>query len=164
MAGRRPLIAQMRRRPPSPETATMPLILAFCCVLSGDQKLPERRPDLSPLAIDCLLTGWWLAMPDEPETGTNDPLRLLREAGSQTGRPRTAGQHGLAGQIPEYPRALRPRSRHRSLTGWRQNARLIWDGLFWVMTACPVSNHYLKRKPSSVETRWFMRGNCTCGR
>jgi len=61
------------------EAATVPLILAFYCVLGGDQELPERRADLYPLVIDCLLTGRWRGRHDDQDFDPEACLRLLRE-------------------------------------------------------------------------------------
>jgi hypothetical protein len=78
-AARDGLIAQLRRRPPLREAATVPLILAFYCVLGGDQELPEHRTDLYPLVIDCLLTGRWRGRHDHQDFDPEACLRLLRE-------------------------------------------------------------------------------------
>ena len=73
------LITQLRRRPPLRGAATVPLILAFYCVLGGDHEIPERRADLYPLVIDRLLTGRWRGRHDHQDFNQKTCRRLLRK-------------------------------------------------------------------------------------
>jgi hypothetical protein len=53
------LIDQLSNRPALQLTATVPLILAFCCIIGGGQALPARRADLYAKVIRRILTGRW---------------------------------------------------------------------------------------------------------
>jgi hypothetical protein len=53
------LVAQLASRPGLQEAATMPLILAFYCLIGDGQPLPERRSDLYARVIRRMLTGRW---------------------------------------------------------------------------------------------------------
>ena len=53
------LAAQLRNRPALQQAATVPLILAFYCIVGGDQPLPGRRADLYAKVIRRMLTGRW---------------------------------------------------------------------------------------------------------
>ena len=53
------LVAQIARRPELRRTATVPLILAFYCIVGGDESLPEFRRDLYSKVLNRLLTGRW---------------------------------------------------------------------------------------------------------
>jgi len=71
------LTAQLRDRPAFQQAATMPLILAFYCIVGGDQPLPSRRSGLYAKVIRRMLTGRWR------DSGNRDPdpdacLEILR--------------------------------------------------------------------------------------
>ena len=53
------LLAQLRDRPALQPAATVPLLLAFYCIIGGDQPLPARRADLYGRVIRRMLTGRW---------------------------------------------------------------------------------------------------------
>lgn len=53
------LIAQLRDRTALQRAATVPLILAFFCIVGGDEPLPGRRADLYTKVIRRMLTGRW---------------------------------------------------------------------------------------------------------
>lgn len=53
------LSAQLRSQPALQQAATVPLILAFYCIVGGDQPLPGRRAVLYDKVIRRLLTGRW---------------------------------------------------------------------------------------------------------
>ena len=72
------LAAQLRDRPALQQAATVPLILAFYCIVGGDQPLPARRADLYAKVIRRMLTGRWRG------SGDRDPdpdacLETLRD-------------------------------------------------------------------------------------
>jgi tetratricopeptide (TPR) repeat protein len=58
------LAAQLERRPDLQKAATVPLILAFYCVVGGDQQLPEFQSDLYAKVLRRILTGRWRAEHD----------------------------------------------------------------------------------------------------
>jgi hypothetical protein len=53
------LAAQVRNRPALQQTATVPLLLSFYCIIGGDQSLPVRRAELYRRVINRMLTGQW---------------------------------------------------------------------------------------------------------
>jgi hypothetical protein len=53
------LKAELRNRAAIQEAATVPLILAFYCIVAGGAPLPARRTDLSARVIRRMLTGRW---------------------------------------------------------------------------------------------------------
>ena len=63
------LAAQIARRPGLQQIVTVPLILAFYCIVSGDGPLPEFRRDLYARVINRMLTGGWHGSNDsQPDT------------------------------------------------------------------------------------------------
>ena len=72
------LAVQIARRPGLQEAATVPLILAFYCIVGGREALPEFRRNLYAMVLKRMLTGRWRSDDDrQPNTGTC--LRILRE-------------------------------------------------------------------------------------
>jgi hypothetical protein len=67
------LKAQIRSRPPLQQAATIPLILAFYCIVGAGQPLPIRRSDLYTKVIRRMLTGRWRG----DDGGGHDPDRCL---------------------------------------------------------------------------------------
>jgi hypothetical protein len=53
------LAVQLRDRPALQQASTQPLILAFYCIIGGDQPLPGRRAELYAKVIHRMLTGRW---------------------------------------------------------------------------------------------------------
>jgi hypothetical protein len=71
------LKAQLHRRPDLQQAAIVPLILAFYCILGGDEPLPKFRHELSAKVISRLLTGRWRSSRGhDPDTGAR--LETLR--------------------------------------------------------------------------------------
>ena len=73
------LAAQIAQHPSLQQAATVPLILAFYCIIGGDQLLPEFRRELYTKVLNRLFTGIWRgsdAHPPEPDVRTC--LELLR--------------------------------------------------------------------------------------
>lgn len=58
------LCAQIAQRPGLQQAATLPLILAFYCIIGGDQPLPEFRRDLYTSVLRRLLHGTWRGYED----------------------------------------------------------------------------------------------------
>ncbi|MGH3280202.1 MAG: NACHT domain-containing protein, partial [Trebonia sp.] len=71
------LITQLRNRPALQKAATVPLILAFFCILSADESLPENRADLYAKVIRRMLTGHWRGA--RSPSDSVDFLGILRE-------------------------------------------------------------------------------------
>jgi hypothetical protein len=72
------LITQIRDRPALQEAGTVPLILAFYCIVGGSQPLPDNRAELYTKVIRRMITSRWRggAVRDpDPETC----LRMLRD-------------------------------------------------------------------------------------
>ena len=71
------LAAQLARRPGLQQAATVPLMLAFYCIVGGTGPLPEFRRDLYTKVLNRMLTGRWRDDDDrQPDAGTC--LRMLR--------------------------------------------------------------------------------------
>ena len=99
------LSAQLRNRPALQQAATVPLILAFYCIVGGDQPLPSRRADLYAKVIRRMLTGRWRGSGDRDRSGPGCvpgyPARLGVVCGGQ--RP-VSGIGDLGGRVPHAAR------------------------------------------------------------
>ena len=71
------LAAQIARRPDLQQAATVPLILAFYCIVGGGIPLPDLRRDLYPRVLNRLLTGRWRGS-DDRQSDTETCLQTLR--------------------------------------------------------------------------------------
>ena len=72
------LAAEIARRPDLHQAATVPLILAFYCIVGGREPLPEFRRDLYGRVLNRLLTGRWRGDEDcQPDVGAC--LQRLRD-------------------------------------------------------------------------------------
>ena len=103
------LSAQLRDRPDLQQAATVPLILAFYCIVGGDQPLPDRRVDLYAKVIRRMLTGRWRASDDrDPDPGRmpGDSARLGVVRGLQGSR---IGSRGLGGRVLNAAGQAEPR-------------------------------------------------------
>ena len=60
----RVLIAQIARRANLQQAVTVPLILAFYCIVGADVPLPEFRRDLNVMVLRRMLTGRWRGSDD----------------------------------------------------------------------------------------------------
>jgi hypothetical protein len=74
----RGLIAQIARRPGLQQAATVPLILAFYCIIGGDTPLPDFRSDLYAKVIRRLLIGQW-RQDDDRQPDLDGCLQILRD-------------------------------------------------------------------------------------
>jgi len=94
------LAARLRDRPALQEAATVPLILAFYCIVGGDEPLPGRRADLYARVIKRMLAGRWRG------GGDRDPdpdacLETLRDwASSAAARHPVSGVGAWADEFP----------------------------------------------------------------
>jgi len=73
------LAAQLRNRPELQQAATVPLLLAFYCIVGGDRPLPRCRADLYAKVIRRVLTGRWRGGNRDPEWDPNGCLEILRD-------------------------------------------------------------------------------------
>ena len=73
----RDLAAQIARRPSLQHAATVPLILAFYCIVGGADPLPEFRHDLYAKVLNRVLTGRWRSHNDR-QPDLKACLRTLR--------------------------------------------------------------------------------------
>lgn len=71
------LSGQLRARPALQQAATVPLILAFCCIAGSDQPLPGRRAALYDTVIRRMLTAGWRGGGD-PDHDIEACLDILR--------------------------------------------------------------------------------------
>ena len=53
------LAAQIARRPGLQQAATVPLVLAFYCIIGGREPLPDYRRELYGKVLNRMLTGRW---------------------------------------------------------------------------------------------------------
>jgi hypothetical protein len=72
------LAGQIARRPDLKKAATVPLILAFYCIVGGGTPLPEFRRDLYASVLRRLLTGRWRGNYDH-QPDVDRCLRTLRD-------------------------------------------------------------------------------------
>jgi NACHT domain len=61
------LAEQIARRPTIQQAATLPLILTFYCLVSGDQQLPQFRRELYDRVLKRILTGRWRGRGPHPD-------------------------------------------------------------------------------------------------
>jgi hypothetical protein len=74
----RDLAAQIAQRPDLRQAATVPLILAWYCIVGGSQPLPAFRRDLYSRVLKRMLTGRWRGS-DDRRPGVGTCLRTLRD-------------------------------------------------------------------------------------
>ena len=72
------LAAQIARRPGLEQAATVPLILAFYCIVGGTGPLPEFRRDLYTKVLNRMLTGRWRDDDDRQPEDADTCLQTLR--------------------------------------------------------------------------------------
>jgi hypothetical protein len=100
------LSAQLRDRPALQEGATVPLILAFYCIVGGGQPLPARRADLYAKVIRRMLTGLWRGSGDR-DLDADECMDTLRDwAWSAAARDAVSGVGAWEDEFPA------PRVRH----------------------------------------------------
>jgi hypothetical protein len=72
------LVGQLRNRPALQQAATVPLVLAFYCIIGGDAPLPGRHADLYAKVIRRMLTGRWRGGGDR-DPDLDECLGILRD-------------------------------------------------------------------------------------
>jgi hypothetical protein len=94
------LVAQLRKSTALRQAATVPLILAFYCIIGTDQPLPSRRTEVYGKVIRRMLTGRWRGSGDQDP----DPaacLETLRDwAWSARGGSPVSGVGAWADEFP----------------------------------------------------------------
>jgi hypothetical protein len=83
------LAAQIRRRTGLQQAATVPLVLAFYCIVGGHESLPDFRRDLYDRVLSRLLTGRWRGDEDRhPDVDTcTEMLRAWAWPGAEAFHP-----------------------------------------------------------------------------
>jgi hypothetical protein len=71
------LAAQIARRPALQQAATVPLILAFYCIVGGSEVLPDFQRDLISKVLNRMLTGRW-RNDDDRQPDLQTCLEILR--------------------------------------------------------------------------------------
>jgi lysophospholipid acyltransferase (LPLAT)-like uncharacterized protein len=101
------LAAQIRRRTGLQQAATVPLVLAFYCIVGGREPLPDFRRDLYDRVLNRLLTGRWRGDEDRhPDVGTcMQMLRAWAWPGPEAFHP-LSGVGTWADDIPAQSAAL----------------------------------------------------------
>ena len=102
------LTAQVRNRPALQQAATVPLILAFYCIVGGDQPLPGRRAELYAKVIRRMLTGRWHGSGDR-DPDVDECMETLR--GWAWSAAASNPVSGVGTWVDEFPT---PRVRHGS--------------------------------------------------
>jgi hypothetical protein len=103
------LIGQLARRPALQQGATVPLLLAFYCILGGSQPLPETRYELFQQVINRMLRAPWRpggGAPPDP-AACRAALRAWAWQGAQRDDP-VSGLAQWADEIATDPAALSP--------------------------------------------------------
>jgi hypothetical protein len=101
------LSAQIAQRPALQQGATVPLLLAFYCIVGGDERLPDFRRDLYPKVLNRMLTGRWRRS-DGRQPDTEACLQTLRAwAWSGATSHPISGVGTWADDIPTEPSRLR---------------------------------------------------------
>ena len=82
------------------QAATVPLLLAFYCIIGGDQPLPYRHAELYKRLINRMLTGRWRGS-DIGDTDAQACLGTLRDWAWSAAR--TDGVSGVGNWLDEFP-------------------------------------------------------------
>ena len=100
------LSRQIAQRPELQDAATVPLILAFYCIVGGDEPLPQFRRDLTAKVLNRMLTGRWRGS-DDHHPDVDACLRTLRAwAWSGAASYPVSGLSAWADDIPTDPTRL----------------------------------------------------------
>lgn len=99
------LIDQLRKRSGLQESAKVPLMLAFYCILGTVKKLPARRGDLYAKVINRMLTGRWRdsGFPEPDLQVCRATLRAWAWTAAEHGRNPVSGTGGWADEFPTPP-------------------------------------------------------------
>ena len=73
------LATQIRNRRSLQRAVTVPLVLAFYCIIGGDQPLPARSGELYQRVIKRMLTGRWRGGDREPDWDPEACMETLRD-------------------------------------------------------------------------------------
>lgn len=113
------LIAQIARRPNLQKAVTVPLILAFYCIVGTDVLLPEFRRDLNAMVLGRMLTGRWRGGGDRTPD-VRECLHTLRAwawSGAATDPVQASGRGRTT--LPSNAIGLTERARPRLITSPR---------------------------------------------
>ena len=83
------LVTQIARRPGLQQASTVPLVLAFYCIVGGREPLPDFRRDLYTRVLNRMLTGRWRGDDDrQPNVGAClQTLRVWARPGAEACHP-----------------------------------------------------------------------------
>ena len=117
------LAAQIARRPGLQQAATVPLILAFYCIVGGTGPLPEFRRDLYTKVLNRMLTGRWRDDDDrQPDADTClQTLRAWAWDGAASITPSPVSGRGRTTSLRSESGWARPTQTH-SITSPRPSA------------------------------------------
>ena len=104
----RALAAQIAARPSLQQAATVPLILAFYCILGGQQPLPEFRHKLYGQVINRMLRGPWRSSSSPPPDIEDCRQRLRAWAWQGAKNNKVSGIGEWEDDIPTRPAQLSP--------------------------------------------------------
>ena len=99
------LINQLRRRQELQESAKIPLMLAFYCILGTTERLPARQSDLYAKVINRMLTGRWRdsGHPEPDPQACKATLRAWAWMAAERDRNPVSGMGGWADEFPTPP-------------------------------------------------------------
>ena len=117
------LAAQIARRPGLQQAATVPLILAFYCIVGGTGPLPDFRRDLYTRVLNRMLTGRWRGDDDrQPDADTClQTLRAWAWDGAASITPSPVSGRGRTTSLRSESGWARPTQTH-SITSPRPSA------------------------------------------
>jgi hypothetical protein len=105
------LIAQLEASPALQQASTVPLVLAFYCIIGGAQPLPGRTSVLHAMVIRRMLTGRWRNSSARHDPDPGECLPVLRAwAWSGATKDPVSGTGTWADEIPVSPCTLSPAS------------------------------------------------------
>ena len=91
------LAAQIAGRPDLQQAATVPLILAFYCIVGGTGPLPDFRHDLFTKMINSMLFGRWRDDNDDRQPDDPDSCIAVLRAWAWSGASGAADNHPVSG-------------------------------------------------------------------
>lgn len=97
------LVTQLARQPSLQQTATVPLILAFYCIVGGGEPLPEFQRDLYTKVLKRMLTGRWRGSGDHQPNERNCTIALRDWAWSGVTNDPFSGVGTWADEFPTEP-------------------------------------------------------------
>lgn len=110
------LMDQIAQRPDLQQAATVPLILAFYCIIGGDITLPESRHELYGKVLNRILTGRWRGTEGGTEGSLPDMALCLRTLRSWAwSAARCHPVSGIGAWVDDFPVEYTPEDRNNKV-------------------------------------------------